>query len=257
MTQHPSDDDLIQYSLGELAEPEHATVAAHVAACGRCEATTEEVLAILRIAGSTVGPDPDPEFEARMWARIAPALGSPRAAWGVRHIVPIAAWAAVVVAIVGASLLAVRTRTAPPAATPERASAVAPESRAPERVLFTALDQHFVQTELLLVELLNAPPVTPGSLEFERATADELVTSGRLYRETAEDIGQRQFAEIIDELEPVLVDVARSSGQHAGHDLASWREQIEDAGLLFKVRAATNEVRVRRDPLASASKGAL
>ena len=58
-----------------------------------------------------------------------------------------------------------RTRPALPAATTAGVSEIAaplaasgaPESRTRERVLLTALDGHFEQTELLLTELLNAP----------------------------------------------------------------------------------------------------
>ena len=54
-------------------------------------------------------------------------------------------------------------------------------------VLYTALDNHFRQTEMLLVEVRNASE--RDSLDYERMSAQELITAGRLYRMTAEDGG--------------------------------------------------------------------
>ena len=123
--------------------------------------------------------------------------------------------------------------------------------------MLTALDQHFGQTETLLVELLNAPEAVGSEFEFERASADDLVSSGRLYRESAQQTGERRFADVLDDLESVLVEVARSPKVIAQNDVESWRTQIEDNGLLFKVRAVTHEIRERQGDWTPANKGAL
>ena len=55
-----------------------------------------------------------------------------------------------------------------------------------ERVLLTALDDHFQRSEMLLIEVMNASASSSGDeLGFERDTADDLVASSRLYRQTA------------------------------------------------------------------------
>ena len=117
-----------------------------------------------------------------------------------------------------------------------------------ERVLLTALNDHFSQTEMLLVEVMNAPDAT-RQLEFERQTADELVASGRLYRQTAQQNGDRQLAGMLDDIEGVLTEIARSSNRLEAHELDSLRTRIEDDDLLFKVRAVRTEVRSRRRAL--------
>ena len=257
MMSHPTEDELIQYGMGDVPANVRADIEAHVRLCAACRAVIDEVEDSLQLAWLADVPEPDADFENRMWARIAPELPARRAVWGVRQLVPLGAWAAVLIGAVALSVTSLTRHDAPPAAVLASPEGLETSGGGPRRVLLAALDEHFAQTEVLLVELLNAPAPAADSLTFERTTAEDLVASGRVYRETAEDTGQRQFAEIIDELEPVLVDVARSQDIVDSRELAAWRERIEDAGLLFKVRAATNEVRVRREPLASASKGAL
>ena len=115
--------------------------------------------------------------------------------------------------------------------------------------LLTALDEHFAQTEMLLVELKNAVNLKSAQREFERATADDLVASGRLYRATAQQTGDIQFVQLLDDLEGVLVEVARSPEPRDSEDFDFLRARIDDDDLLFKVRAVTAEVRVRQQTL--------
>src|SRR5262249_51771962 len=104
-----------------------------------------------------------------------------------------------------------------------------------ERVLLTALSEHFQQTEVLLTEILNSPDQV-GEIDFERASAGDLVASGRLYRVTAQENGDLQLARMLDDLEGVLVEVARSPEHVARKDFQSLRTRIGDQNLLFKVR---------------------
>jgi hypothetical protein len=114
-----------------------------------------------------------------------------------------------------------------------------------ERVLFTALDEHLQQAEALLVEVRNAPD--RDSLSLERTTAEDLVSAGRLYRQTAEYTGQAGVVRMLDDLEPVLVEVARSP-QRIGEQDRQWlRTRIDDDNLLFKVRAIATDIRERSD----------
>ena len=237
MTNHPSDDELIQHGSGDLPADRQADVDRHVRLCAACRAVSDDVRDSLAIAHLAEVPEPGEDFEDRLWAAVAPRLPARHPKWHARQLVPLAAWAAVAVGLLAVSAASLTRRVVqqPSATTAHQTS-----SDAPRRVLLAALDDHFAQTEMLLVELMNAPGTGRDSLDFERVTAGDLVASGRLYRETAEDTGQRQFAEIIDELEPVLVDIARSPDRVDTEELAGWRERIEDAGLLFKVRAATN-----------------
>jgi hypothetical protein len=94
---------------------------------------------------------------------------------------------------------------------------------------------------MLLVELMNGPDRATADFEFARTTADDLVASGRLYRATAVSTGHRRLAAVLEDLEPVLVEVARSPEQVDSATVRSLRARIDDDGLLFKVRAATTD----------------
>jgi hypothetical protein len=176
------------------------------------------------------------------------ALPAPRRAWwSLGRLLPIAAAAAAVVVVgvvVGHRVWS--SRQAPAGAVAPAASAKA--STPSERVLLAALDEHFENTQTLLVELMNSPSAEgagnkTADFSYERTIADELLSSGRLYRVTARMNGNTRFAGMLDDLEPVLVDVARSPERMNRDDLRSLRARIDDASLLFKVRAMSSEIR--------------
>jgi hypothetical protein len=67
-----------------------------------------------------------------------------------------------------------------------------------------------------------------------------------LYRVTARQTGDLQFAQMLEDLESVLVEVARGPDTMSPDDLKSLRTRIQNEGLLFKVRAVTNEIHDRQ-----------
>jgi hypothetical protein len=248
---HPTEDDLILHCYGEQSADEAARLDAHLRACVTCSDTWRELKETLQLVDAAGVPEPGPAFERLMWMRIAPSLpaGRPARRRLGRWLVPLAAAAAATLAIV---IFRPQPRPAAPRPDSPVASAATPEAveRAQQahsrRVLYTALDGHFAQAELLLIELLNGQG---GAIEFERATADELLADGRLYRITAQQTGDTTFAAMLDDLEPVLVEVAGTPATPAPKDLDVLRTRIDDNGLLFKVRAVTYELRERQQEL--------
>lgn len=253
--QHPTDDDLILRFYGEQSPAEQARIDAHVRACSSCQSAWVELGETLKMVETAVVPEPDAGFERIMWAKVQQALPARRhQGWTWRQLVPVLSFAAVVIAVVALGY-AWWTKTPsqqPPVATQ---AAVAGDPR--ERVLLTALDDHFEQTELLLIELMNAPDSGAAGLEFERTAADELVASGRLYRVTAQQIGNHHFAQMLEDLETVLVEVARGPEKVNRKELESLRTRIDDGGLLFKVRAVTSEIRERQQEINTTIEGSL
>jgi hypothetical protein len=244
-SEHPSEDLIALYAYGEGADDERGRITAHLGRCVECRRVAEEFEEFRHLSNVTEAPDPGADFEARMWARIQPSLPAPRRAWSGRNVVMVAAWAAtIVLAVLSGTWLARQAPgTSAPAAEPIQTAAGA-DMR--ERVLFTALDSHLGQTEALLVELMNAP-ATASEMNYERQAADDLVNSGRLYRRTATETGHALYSALLDEVEPVLVEVARAPETLAARDLAALRERIVEGDLLFKVRAAARGARDRQD----------
>jgi len=248
---HPTDDELVEHLSGDSARPDRQRIEGHLVACDECRRSAEEITTALTLVGSTV-PEPPAGFERVMWARVQQAIeGAERRPWyaalGWRQWVPIASLAAVT--IVGIALanrpgpqvttVAADGQALGPAVPPDSMS----DDEAQKRVLYTALDEHFQQAEMLLVEVRNAGE--RDSLTFESNTADELILAGRLYRQTAEYTGQQGVVQMLDDLEPVLVEVARSP-ERMNAGARQWlRTRIDDDALLLKVRVAASDARER------------
>jgi hypothetical protein len=112
-----------------------------------------------------------------------------------------------------------------------------------ERVLLIAVGDHLERSQMVLVELAHAE--TRGDLDIsaERQLADDLVASNRLYRQTAQQMGQANVAGLLDELERVLVEVARGPSTVSMRQLADIQQRIESQGILFKVKVIGSEIR--------------
>jgi hypothetical protein len=240
---HPTEDELIQHLCGENAARDRQRLQDHLESCVECRLACEEITGALTLVNDSV-PEPPDGFERVVWARVqqAIALAPVPARWSWRSLVPAGAVAALAVA--GITLVSRPGATAD--ATVAQAVAAGPEidhASTRDLVLYTALDNHFRQTEMLLVEVRNASD--GDSLDFERLTAEELIAAGRLYRMTAQDGGHPTLVQMLDELEPLLVEVARSPERPSQNDRAWFRARIEEDALLFKVRAATSDIRER------------
>lgn len=245
---HPSEDELILRLCGEAGEVDSRRVDEHLQTCQVCRAAWSEFSETLTLAGRASVPEPPDGFERVMWARVERAISAEaprRAAW--RYWLPVVSFAALVVLVAALGDLPWRSDANGP-----RTSATVADTRTThERVLLTAMDDHLAQAELLLIEVMNAPEddLNGPALAFERMTADDLIASGRLYRATAEQTGNHLVADMLDDLEPVLVEVARGPDKLASRDLSSLRTRIDNEALLFKVRAATQEIRERQQDI--------
>jgi hypothetical protein len=79
----------------------------------------------------------------------------------------------------------------------------------------------------------------------ERQLADTLVNANRLYRQTAVANGNNGMASVLDDLEPVLLEIARGPDRLSSAELEALRQRIESQGLLFKIRVIGSQMRER------------
>jgi len=114
-----------------------------------------------------------------------------------------------------------------------------------ERVLLVAVGEHLERSQMVLIELANAPAGEVMNVAAQRTVADELVSSGRLYREAAVRTGDPALAAVLEELERVLLEVAAGPEALQPADLEKLQQRIESRGLLFKVRVVGTRVRER------------
>ena len=238
------EEDLILYVYGEHPKREELerALAGEPELRDRLEALRRDLERIEDPAS-----DPAANFEDRVWHRLRPRLESPaRSRWADlwsswlsvdRTGFRLAAAAAVLTVVAVSAYVAGRSSLAPdpvePAA-PEMASA---SDAARDRVLFASVSRHLESSGLLLTDLANAPAT--GELGEEAEWAQALLASNRLYRQAAERSGQRRIVALLDELEPVLLEL---SHRPAAGGVADLQNQIEDRDLLFKVRSVSGRL---------------
>jgi hypothetical protein len=260
-TWHPSDEDLILHFYAEGDPSWSRRVDAHLVECAFCRRAWEDLATTMSLVDRAAVSEPADGFERVMWARVQQALPSrTRTPWGLRVLLPMAA-TVVISLLAGGYVWRSLQPTASPAVGADlvtgteiagTASTARSRQALSERVLLTALDDHFQQAQMLLVELNNAPE-DASDLLFERAAADELISSSRLYRMTARQHGDGRMAEVLEDLESVFVEVARHSGDSGATGLRTVRARIASQDLLFKVRATARQIQDRQRHLLSAS----
>jgi hypothetical protein len=252
---HPSEDELILHYYGEDGAAE-ASVETHLASCDACGASWQQLRRVMETIDAAPVPEPGPAFERTLWAALAPQLEKKEgqtlfSVFRKMGSVPLFAFAgslAAIVLVVGALWM---TPAAPPAADTTQADAA---GALREQVMLTAVSDHIEQSEVVLVELANtAPGQGRVDVSLERTAADDLVSAGRLYRETARETGNLQLAELLEELELVLVDIARGPDALSADQLTAIRDQIEQQQLLFKLRVLAAEVKLRQQSAAQAT----
>lgn len=250
---HLSEDDLVLAHYRELPAAEQAQAEAHLAGCEHCRHARERLVETLGLVDAAPAAEAPPGFERVMWARVQAGLDEARQrrAW----FLPRWAWAGSgIAALAVVAFLAGRWTGAPTA--PASAVATAPAAvsdtaggtSVPERVLLVAAGDHFDRTQMVLAELVNADPAQAGILDAERARAADLVSTNRVIRQSAEAAGDQVMADLLDDLERVLLEVANGGGEDAAAELELLRARIESRGILFRLRVISSDVRQREAP---------
>jgi len=257
---HPREEQLNDYVDGELVEADAAAVSAHLQRCTECALLAAQLQSIIRHVRALPPMTPPADSWERIRSQVAaagfersdspPEPGQPRRSvrpvlWGL------AAAAAIVLAFLGGRVIerqelwhqkAVDAQAGShPASRPAPADVDGARdanslSSVRERVLLVAVGDHLERSQIILVELANAH--THGQLDIseERQSADDLLASNRLYRQTAEQLGNANVAGVLGELERVLVEVARGPSRVSMRQLEEIQQRIESQGILFKVK---------------------
>lgn len=234
---HLSDDDLV---LLHYREPAGAEAEAHLASCAACAERLRALGSVLALATPPEPPERGEDYGARVWERLRPQLPLPEPRAKVvpmrpRRLPGAASFLALAAALVLAFLLGRRF--------PDQPQPLSAEVR--ERVLLVAVGDHLERSQMVLIELANAPGGEGLNVKAQRALADELVSANRLYRQTAARSGEPALTAVLEELERVLVEVAAGPDALTPGDLAELQKRIESRGLLFRVRVIGSQVRER------------
>lgn len=253
---HPREETLNDYVEHDLSPAEHVQVATHLETCADCSRFVADIQQLVREA-SALGPlEPPPHVWTAIKSHVdsqqspvdspQPTAQSPQPK--AQGLFPRIAWALATAALVVLAFMTgrfVNQREQQIASQPQhdRLTRASADEAVRERVLLVAVGDHLERSQMVLVELAHAEPRGDLDISAERQLADDLVASNRLYRQTAQQMGQDNVAGLLDELERVLVEVARGPSTVSMRQLADIQQRIESQGILFKVKVIGSEIR--------------
>jgi len=250
---HPSEEDLILYHYAEAGGPPRASLTEHLGACESCRARYERLAAILGAADVVEPPALGENFEAEVWRRLVPRLGNalPETFWqrffgdfrASRVLAPAGAVALVAALVLGAFFAGRFWPSRPQVARVVPLQPVSAQSR--DRILLVAVGDHLERSQMVLMELVNTRPQRLVDISTERERAEDLVAANRLYRLTAERAGEAGVANLLDELERTLIEIAHSPSKLSSPEFEDLRRRVEAQGIIFKVRVVDSQVHER------------
>jgi anti-sigma factor RsiW len=239
---HLTEGQFVLYYYGE--GDESPAVRAHLDACEACRTEYASLQRVLNVVDSAPVPERGANYGAQVWKRLQPSIKWDRPPglsfwlWPARHW----AAAALVATLIAAAFFAGRYY---PKAQTGTQTANAGQVR--ERILLVAVGDHLDRSQAVLLELVNAQPGESLNVTSERERAGDLVADNRLYRQTAARAGDTRVSSVLDELEPVLLEIAHGPDLLTPEEVESLRQRIEGDGILFKVRVAGSTVRHREE----------
>jgi len=248
MSSHLHEDDLVLHYYGEMDDAEEKRTSAHLRECTACGGSYRRLQRVLAAVdeAALARPELPDSFERTVWARLESDLPRRRDRWLEWLVFSPArlAWAAMVVVLVTGAFFAGRMMSrAPESPGTVTTNTDATSEQMRDRILLVDLGDHLDRSRMVLVELAGGESGSDTEMSSERARAEQLVAANRLYRQTAAASGDTRVVDLLDQLERVLVDVAAGSPE----DISSVQRRIESAGLLFKVRVLSSELRQRQN----------
>lgn len=217
---HPSEEDLVLHLYGEADESDF--LRKHLESCARCREELTVLRHVLAEVDELTPPERPSDYGTRVWERVSKELPATKRSRSYY-------WLAAAAVVLAATFLVGRFTARPSADDLARAGQIR------ERILLVALSDHLEQSQVLLLEVVNrggdsASPLAP----FERERAAELLQASRLYRQTAYQVGEVATADVLEELERILLDV--SQGPESLEAREGLKSRIEERDMLFKLR---------------------
>ena len=242
MNTHLTEDELILHYYGETERADESRVESHLASCAECRFANQQLRQVMTLVDSAAPVEAPPGFERIAWARLEPALDGNKSAWKTFFWFPQWALAGGVAALVLAAFVAGRVSSVDPTSgsTPGLVAEIEPN-----RVLQAEVGDHLDRTQMMLVELANADTDHADVLAGEQIRAVDLVAANRLIRQSAEQNGDVVIADVLEDLERVLMEIANAPADASSNDLTDLQSRITDEDLLFRLRVIASEMRQR------------
>ena len=271
------DEDLVLFHYRDgLPQERIEAIAAALHASPELRARYAELCDLLAAAGRVAAPEPAAGLESRIWEQLQvrldaatpapPPRRSARArlaatsARGRRVPQRWAMAAAVVLALAFGILIGgigTQQRSAPalagtealPApttpATRHAVPSVASDDRLAPRMLDAYVAAHLRASQGVLLTTLNDGDGTLAASGPELAAA--LVESNRLYAAAAERAGNARLVALLQQLEPLLIEIANPAPTEGVEVRKGLRDYVRDSDLLFRLRATEARLDPRRN----------
>jgi hypothetical protein len=246
------------YFYGELPPPERAVVQAHLARCAECRAALEDLSVIRAALGSRpdVATPPGGDwsgFMRRLNGSIAAEQSQPGPLNAAavtplrRQVAPYLAVAATLALVTFAvnSVLSRRpvpdttsVMTAPPTGGPGAPQPVRHASLTtsdPDPGLLAVSGEHFERSKLVVLGLVTKSG-PQDDWAYERELASSLLGDTRLYRQAAEERGMQPLADVMGDLELVLLQTSMADQPNEA-SLHQLQRLIRRRDLLTKMNA--------------------
>jgi hypothetical protein len=246
------------YFYGELPQADRAAVQAHLARCAECRAALED-LSVIRAALANrpdVATPPGGDwsgFMRRLTAAVAAeqSLRGPSNATPARplrrQLAPYLAVAATL-AVVSFALITERNPRPAPGATsvvtaPPTAGAAGAQplrdasltATDPDPGLLAVSGEHFERSKLVVLGLVTKSG-SQDDWAYERGLASSLLGDTRLYRQAAEERGMQPLADVMGDLELVLLQTSMTDEPNEA-SLHQLQRLIRRRDLLTKMNA--------------------
>jgi hypothetical protein len=254
---HLSEEEWLAYYFGEDGADEgtaegmdRQAMQEHIAQCAECAAAGRELAGDLTLMRADEGEAlRGSDYGETMWLALRDALTpypkiEKTRRWGwpgwLQPRFALAGVALVLAAIAGAAFYSGQLWEHKR----EQQAAVAASPQAGQQIILFVVSDHLDRSQRLLAEL-NDPEHAAADHDLQK-TARELLTANRLYRQSSrldqKGLNQGSAAEenasleaILDDLEPVLIELANQPGELDRTKIVQLRKQLNTGGLLFEI----------------------
>jgi hypothetical protein len=257
--QHLNEEQLVLHRYQD-DEVDAAAAEQHLNACAECRAHYDTLCRVLQLVDELPVPERGDDYGTEVWNRLRWRLGRRDRA---RVWQAFAAAAMIAFVFFAGGLWWARRNASPSTKSLANGSttvagfgnpAATTEPRH-DRILLVVVSDHLDSTERMLLELSNADASRGLDVTAERRRATELVSANRLYRQTARQRGDERIAAVLQDIEPVLVELAHADDRLSPTELASLQKRIDSKELLFKVRIVSAQASGREAPTTPLPKG--
>lgn len=208
----------------------------HLEACEQCRTQYQTLKRVLNSVDGYPVPEPAASYEARLWKKLAPEVSPGSTSSSSKWWISAAAIAAMVVV----AFFAGRASRIP---RPGQAITSAMVRNQSLPVLVIAVGDHLERLEAVLTELENADAHKDLDISYEQRSAEDLLDSNRLFRQTASAEGDVVTASVLEDFENVLLEITHQPERISPQQLEDLRRDIKDRGVLFKAKVLGSRMR--------------